>query len=66
MGLLQVLETRVRIVQGKVSHGGTFEERRGKHDNSPTKLGQHVWELALEHLKTIPHRPGHSLYNSQN
>lgn len=38
MGLLQVSETRVRIVQGKVSRGGIFEERRGKHDNNVRSL----------------------------
>lgn len=39
--------------------GSGFEERRGEHTKRPHKVNNNDWELALEHLMSIPHKTSH-------
>lgn len=59
--LFSISEKRLRTIQNKVKEGETFLEKRGNHDNRPTKIKPDVWNLASAHLKSIPNRPSHYL-----
>lgn len=64
--LFQVSVKRIRLIQQKTKDGQSFEERRGHHENRPNKLPKQVWELALAHLKSIPHHQSHYIANRTN
>lgn len=53
---------RVGLIQGKIEAGDTFEEKRGKHVNNAPKS---VWELAFDHLRSIPNKPSHYTKSSR-
>lgn len=39
--------------------GAILEDRRGKHNNRPTKITENVWTLVEEHWTQIPHKEAH-------
>ncbi|KAJ4437833.1 hypothetical protein ANN_13771 [Periplaneta americana] len=57
--LFQVSVRRLRVIQKKVLHNETFEERRGSHDNRPHKLESYVWVKLEGHLSMIPSEKSH-------
>lgn len=57
--LYQISEKRLRIIQQKVLSGQSFGEKRGTHNNRPRTIDSSIWDLAKEHLATIPSRESH-------
>ena len=58
--LLQITPRRIRTVQAKVKRGSLdFKEKRGTHDNRPTKIPDSLWTLVQDHWASIPHSPSH-------
>lgn len=57
--LFQISAKRIRVIQGKVAVNETFEEKRGSHTNRPHKINANVWDIAISHLQTIPHKKSH-------
>jgi hypothetical protein len=57
--LFQVSMERVHVIQCKVTSNEGFEEKRGSHLNRSHKIDSNLWDLALVHLQTLPHRESH-------
>ncbi|KAJ8897109.1 hypothetical protein PR048_002455 [Dryococelus australis] len=55
-GLCQISEKRLRVIQCKVLNGESFPEKRGTNNNRPRSIDSNIWDLAKEHLSTIPSR----------
>ena len=54
LNLLQISEKRLRTVQNKLVSGNTLDDKRGAHLNRPHTISHEIWELALEHLLSLP------------
>lgn len=58
LNLLRLSEKKIRLIQDKVKDDDSFAEKRGKHGNQK-KFQPNVWSLAMDHLKSVPHRQSH-------
>lgn len=59
----QISQKWLRVIQGKIEAGDTFGEKRGKHVKKA--LPKSVWELAFDHLRSIPNKPSHYTKSSR-
>lgn len=65
LDLLKISEKTLRIIQKKIKEDESFTEKRGTHRNQKTFEPQ-VWQLAMDHLKSVPHRPSHYTETKSN
>ncbi|KAJ8893809.1 hypothetical protein PR048_006410 [Dryococelus australis] len=57
---LQVSESQMKTVLGEVNLGNVSpQENMGKHDNRPSKIGNHIWEMVREHWDMFPSKNSH-------
>lgn len=58
ISLLKITPKRIRVIQAKILSNSSFEEKRGTHGHQK-KVEEGVYTLAMEHLRSIPHRKSH-------
>ncbi|KAJ8887593.1 hypothetical protein PR048_013810 [Dryococelus australis] len=57
---LQVSESRMKTVLREVNLGNVSpQENRGKHDNRPSNIGNHIWEMVTEHSDIFTSKNSH-------
>ncbi|KAJ8878957.1 hypothetical protein PR048_019561 [Dryococelus australis] len=59
----KVSAKRVRVVQMKILQNSLFEEKRGGHGKQK-KVENSVWQMAMEHLRGIPHCGSHYTFHT--
>jgi hypothetical protein len=59
MSTFQVGRQRLATLHVKMRLGKSLADFRGKHDTRPNKIDPSVWELALAHCKSLPHKASH-------